>query len=88
MSRHGLRVERLEGRGNFASTTGATISHFLLRSFGAKSFHHDGSAILSRWRAPFVLPVIALVQIVSAALERATDDDAFPLGWIVVARKS
>jgi SAM-dependent methyltransferase len=88
LARHGLRVELLEGRGNFASTTGATISHFLLRTFGARSFHHDGSAILSRWRAPFILPVIAVVQMISAALERATADDAFPLGWIVVARKA
>jgi hypothetical protein len=35
-----------------------------------------------------ILPVIAVVQMISAALERATADDAFPLGWIVVARKA
>lgn len=87
LRRHGLDVEVLEGRGNFASTTGAVVSHFLLRTFGAARFHHDGSAILSRWRAPFVLPFIALVQLAAAACERVTSDDAFPLGWIVVARK-
>jgi SAM-dependent methyltransferase len=87
LARHGLVVELLESRGNFASTTGATVSHFLLRTFGTAHFHHDGSASLSRWRAPLVLPFIALVQLVAVALERVTNDDAFPLGWIVVARK-
>ena len=86
LTRHGLEVESLDARGNFAAATGATLSHFLMRCVCARSVNHDGSVNLSRWRAPFVLPVIAAVQILFEWISRVTSDTALTLGYVVVAR--
>lgn len=86
LERHGFRIERVESRGNFASATGSTLAHWLLRTFGSRGRQHDGSVTLSRWRAPLVLPLIALVQLFFALCERLSSDDASCLGYAVVAK--
>jgi len=88
LARHGFAIERVEPRGNFASATGATVAHWLLRSFGARAINHDGTVLISRWRAPFVLPVIALAQVFFVACERWTSDTGASLGYAVVAKRS
>lgn len=86
LGRHGFVIELVEPRGNFASATGATVSHWMLRAFGSRKLNHDGSATLSRWRAPLVLPAIAVVQLFFAACERLSSDKGAALGYAVVAR--
>jgi hypothetical protein len=83
----GLETEWIAPRGNAASAAGSMVTQFLLRTLGARKANHDGSVSLSRWRAPFVLPLLALVQSVFAALERLTDDTSSCLGWSAVASK-
>ena len=87
LQRNGFEVERIEPRGNFASAAGSTLSHYILRALGASGRHHDGSVTLSRWRAPLVLPLIALVQLFFALAARFSRDDTLCLGYGVVARK-
>jgi SAM-dependent methyltransferase len=87
LERHGLKIEKLEPRGNFASATGATVSHWLLRALGASGVNHDGSVTLSRWRAPFVLSLIALVQLFFSAAASLSNDKGSCLGYAVIARK-
>jgi SAM-dependent methyltransferase len=84
---NGLEVEILEPRGNVASAAGAVVSQWLLRQLAAKQRKHDGSVMMSKVRAPFVLPLIALSQLFFAAMERFAKDDALCLGWTVVAKK-
>jgi SAM-dependent methyltransferase len=86
LERHGFSVESLAARGNFASATGATLAHWLLRTFGSRGRQHDGSVTLSRWRAPLVLPVIAAVQLFFALCEKLSTDDASCLGYALVAK--
>jgi len=88
LERHGFAIHKLEQRGNFASATGATLSHWLLRAFGASGLNHDGSVTLSRWRAPFVLPLIALVQLFFGAAARFSNDKGSCLGYAVVAKRA
>jgi SAM-dependent methyltransferase len=88
LARHGFEIERVEARGNFATATGATVAHWLLRSLGSRAINHDGSVALSRWRAPLVLPVIALAQAFFVVCERWTDDSGASLGYAVVAKRS
>jgi SAM-dependent methyltransferase len=88
LSRHGFAIDHVLTRGNFASVTGSTLAHWLLRTFGARARLHDGSVSLSRWRAPLVLPLIALVQLFFAAMERVSSDETACLGYAVVARKA
>jgi len=85
---HGLRVERLEPRGNVATVAGAVLSQWLLRHLAAAAAKHDGSVTMSRWRGPLVLPLIALVQTAFAGLERVCSDEHLALGYLVVARKA
>jgi SAM-dependent methyltransferase len=87
LDRHGLELVSLVPRGNTASATGALLSQFLLRGPGRGSEARDGSVALSRWRAPLVLPLIGLVQLLFLALERLTRDTAACLGYAVVARR-
>jgi SAM-dependent methyltransferase len=87
LQRNGFEVEQIEPRGNFASAAGSTLSHYILRALGSSGRHHDGSVTLSRWRAPFVLPLIALVQLFFAFAARFSRDDTLCLGYGVVARK-
>jgi len=87
LARHALCIEKLEPRGNFASATGSTVSHWLLRALAASKVNHDGSVTLSRWRAPFLLPLIALVQLGFMAIASVSNDKASCLGYTVVARK-
>jgi len=87
VQRNGFEVERVTPRGNFASATGATISHWLVRSMAASKLHHDGSVAVSRWRGPFVLPLVALVQIFFWVCEKLASDTGASLGYSVVARR-
>ncbi len=48
---------------------------------------HTNAVTLSRWRAPFVLPLIALVQLGFLAAARVSNDRASCLGYAVVARR-
>lgn len=84
----GFEVVSCEPRGNYALATGALTAQWLLRAFAARSSHRDGSVSLSRWRAPFVLPVIALVQGLYALAGRFSSDANASLGYTVVARKA
>ena len=83
----GLELVSCEPRGNYALATGALTAQWLLRAFAARSEHRDGSVSLSRWRAPVVLPVIALVQGLYALAGRFSRDVNAALGYTVVARK-
>ena len=85
--RHGLVVDTVETRGNMADALGALCANWLLRTVGAKSRHHDGSASLSRWRAPFALPLIAMVQLVATWIGRVSDDRTLAVGHLAIARK-
>lgn len=87
VERHGFEVERVTPRGNFASATGATISHWLVRSMAASRLHHDGSVAVSRWRGPFVLPLVGLVQVFFWMCEKFASDTGASLGYSVVARR-
>ncbi len=86
LGRHGFRIEALESRGNTASAAGVALTHWIMRCVGAKATHHDGSVVLSRWRAPFVLPVLALVQLFFAGIERVTTDKGLCLGYFLRAK--
>jgi SAM-dependent methyltransferase len=79
--RRGFAIEQITPRGNFASATGATLSHWLLRTLGSRKLNHDGSVELSRWRAPFVLTSIALVQLFFSLCERLSSDQGAALGY-------
>jgi len=87
LERHGLVVERTATRGNAADATGAALAQWLLRAFAARAVHRDGAVSLSRWRAPLVLPVVALVQSFFALASRWTSDSSSSLGYSAVARK-
>ncbi len=87
VQRHGFDVEEITPRGNFASATGATLSHWLVRSLAASKLHHDGSVAVSRWRGPLVLPLVALVQLFFWACESLSKDTGASLGYSVVARR-
>ena len=86
LGRHGFVIQHVLPRGNFASTTGAMLSHWIARSFGADRVQHDGTVSLSRWRAPFVLPLVAGAQLFFKACERLSKDQGASLGYAVVAR--
>jgi len=83
----GLEVVSCKARGNYALATGTLTAQWMLRAFAARHEHRDGSVSLSRWRAPFVLPLIALVQGIYALAGRFSSDTNASLGWTVVARK-
>lgn len=87
LERHGFAVERMLPRGNTLVATGSMLAHSLIRTLATRALHKDGSASLSRWRAPFVLPLVATVQSLFGLLGRLTSDEAFALGYAVVARR-
>jgi SAM-dependent methyltransferase len=87
LERHGLELVSLVPRGNTASATGALLAQFLLRGPGRGAEARDGSVALSRWRAPLVLPLVGLVQLLFLGLERCTRDTAACLGYAVIARR-
>jgi SAM-dependent methyltransferase len=87
LQRAGFRIESVEPRGNFASATGATLSHWMVRTFAARSLNHDGTVTMSRWRAPLILPFIALVQFFFGLCEKWSDDRGAALGYAIVARR-
>jgi SAM-dependent methyltransferase len=87
LARHGLELVALVPRGNIASATGALLAQYLLRGPGRGAEARDGSVALGRWRAPFVLPLVGLVQLLFLGLERCTGDTAACLGYSVVARR-
>ena len=86
LRRHGLELEICEARGNFPAAVGAALSHYLLRSLGARRLNHDGSVDVSRWRYPLVMPLIALQQVLFALLARLSRDESLTLGYVAVAR--
>lgn len=86
LERHGFEIESLAPRGSFADVVGSLCAQYLLRTFGARSRLHDGSVSLSRWRAPFVLPCIALVQVLARCMSALGAEPACVLGYSVVAR--
>jgi len=88
LARNGFEVEHVQARGNFASSTGAMVSHWMLRALAARKINHDGTVAISRWRAPLVLPLIALVQLFFAVCEGLSRDQGAPLGYAVVARRA
>jgi SAM-dependent methyltransferase len=88
LERHGFGVDELRPRGNFASVMGATAAHWALRTFGGTGVQSDGSAKLSRWRAPLISPFLALLQLGAALGERWTDDETSTLGYGVVASRA
>ncbi|MCE9594097.1 MAG: class I SAM-dependent methyltransferase [Planctomycetes bacterium] len=88
VERHGFTVEVIRPRGNSATAVGAMLAHYLVRGFAAHSEHVDGSVRLSRIRALFVLPFVALAQIVFALFARLTKDTSLSLGYSVVARRA
>jgi ubiquinone/menaquinone biosynthesis C-methylase UbiE len=88
LSRHGFAIESVEPRGNYASTTGHLVAQWLVRTFAARERQRDGSVRLSRWRAPLVLPIVALVHVVFAIAEKFSSDGDACLGYAVVASKS
>lgn len=87
-ARHGLPIESLQPRGNIASAAGSMTAQYLLRAVGARHAYRDGSISMSRWRAPFVLPLIAASQGLFALLERLTTDCGACLGYTLVARRA
>lgn len=87
LERHGFAVDELRPRGNFASVTGSTAAHWLLRTFGSKGVHRDGSMVLSRWRAPLLSPLVALTQLATALFESWTGDETSSLGYGAVASR-
>lgn len=87
LDRHGFEVEHIMARGNFSSTMGTVVAHWVLRTFGSKRQHHDGSVKLSRWRAPLLSPLIALIQGTAMICEKFTTDETMTFGYGVVARR-
>ncbi len=87
LRRHGLEPEHVVPRGNYASVMGSLLSNQVLRLLGARRLRHDGGVTLSRWRAPLVLPLVALVQVFFAGLARLSHDTALCSGYLAVARK-
>jgi SAM-dependent methyltransferase len=87
LGRHGFAIRHLQPRGNFSSVVGSTSAHWLLRTFGGAGMHQDGSVKLSRWRAPLLSPLVALLQLGAVACERWSDDQTSTLGYAVVAER-
>jgi SAM-dependent methyltransferase len=87
LERHGFRVDELRPRGNFASVMGSTAAHWTLRTFGGTGVHSDGSARLSRWRAPLLSPFLALMQLGATLFEGWSSDETSTLGYGVVASR-
>lgn len=87
LAHHGFEVERIQARGNFSTTTGSVVAHWILRTFGSTALLHDGSVRVSRIRGLLVAPLIALVQLTAMLFERFTSDKTLTLGYSVVARR-
>lgn len=88
LGRHGFEMESIDPRGNYSSATGHLFAQWLVRTFASRARQRDGSVRLSRWRAPLVLPFVALVHIVFAIAERFSTDGDACLGYAVVASKN
>ncbi len=88
LGRHGLSIESLAPRGNAASTAGSFVAQWLLRAFGSRGLTRDGAVLMSRWRAPLVLPFIGLAQSLFLLFEPLCSDTNACLGYVVVARKA
>ena len=86
LARHGFAITAMQARGNFASVVGSTSAHWILRTFGSAGAHQDGSFKLSRWRAPLLSPLVALLQLGASFFERWSDDTS-TLGYAVVAER-
>lgn len=87
LARHGFRIVARQDRGNFSSVFGSTAAHWVLRTFGSTGVHPDGSAKMSRWRAPLLSPLVALLQLSGMACERWGDATS-TLGYAVVAERA
>jgi hypothetical protein len=82
----GFKITAMQARGNFATVVGSTTAHWILRTFGATGVHQDGSVKLSRWRAPLLSPLVALLQLGAVTFERWSDETS-TLGYAVVAER-
>lgn len=87
VEREGLEVIELEPRGNYSTALGALCANWILRHLGAQTLLHDGSVRASRWRAPFLAPLYALVQLFFLTAGRFTKDATLTTGHWVIARK-
>lgn len=87
IARSGMELEWIEPRGNAAAATGSLLSQYLLRLLGSRKVNHDGSVMLSRWRAPLILPVLALIQLWFDLLARWSSDHSTCLGYTAAARR-
>ncbi len=84
----GFRVDEVRPRGNFAASTGTLVAQWLMRTFGTRAWHHDGSVSMSRWRAPLVIPFIALAQVFFRSMGALCKDDQLTcMGYAVVAHR-
>jgi SAM-dependent methyltransferase len=87
LERNGFELATCEPRGNFAAVAGSLLAQYLLRALASSGQLHDGSVRLSRWRAPLVLPCLALVQLAFELAARFSSDTSYCLGYTIVARK-
>lgn len=85
LERNGFVVDVLEPRGNFAAVIGSLRAQHFLRALGSNARLHDGSASVSRWRAPFILPCVALIQVFYRWISTFSKDTSYSLGYSVVA---
>ncbi len=83
----GFTVESCSPRGNLAAATGCHVAQWMMRTFGARQRLADGSFSMSRWRAPLVMPFMALAQLAFAAAARwLPSDTSAALGYVAMAR--
>lgn len=84
----GFAVDEVRPRGNFAISTGTLVGQWLMRTFGARRWRHDGSISMSRWRAPLVAPLVAAAQLFFRGMGAITKDDQLTcMGYAVVAHR-
>ena len=84
----GFTVERTAPRGNLAHVTGTGVAQWMMRALASRELKPDGNFTMSRWRAPLVMPFMALAQLLFAAAGRwLKDDTVATLGFAAVARR-
>lgn len=84
----GFVVDEVRPRGNFAISTGTLVAQWLMRTFGTRAWHHDGSVSMSKWRAPLVAPFVALAQLFFRGMGALMKDDHLTcMGYSVVGHR-
>jgi SAM-dependent methyltransferase len=85
----GFTVERTAPRGNLAHVTGSHVAQWMMRALASRELKADGNFTMSRWRAPLVMPFMALSQLFFAAAGRWLPSDSVgTFGFAAVARRS